>query len=101
MSSHASCTHEKTKAARAACRAGKLGEASQPSDAPAGGAAKKLRAKADHAAIKFGTAKAEGEPSRNAKLYMSGHCATGNHDRCKGMYALTPCTCTECNHSLD
>ena len=28
-----------------------------------------------------------------AVAYVSGHCGTGNHDRCLGVYAGTPCTC--------
>lgn len=99
MLSHASCTHEKTKAARAACRAGKNPPAAARADDPSPRA--RLREQAAKASAKIGEPKAhEGDApdlgrkmSAGAKIYMSGHCATGNHDRCIGIYALTPCTC--------
>lgn len=96
-SSHATCAHEKTKAARAACRAGKNPPAASRADDPNPRA--RLREKAARSSEKFGDVREEvadlGKTmSASAKLYMSGHCATSNHDRCIGIYALTPCTCT-------
>lgn len=92
MSSHANCTHEKTKAARAACRAGKA----QP----------KRLIDPDTLTHMQRLDPVTGEPigpkiklrERAGKDYISGHCATGNHDRCAGVYAGTSCSCT-CDHT--
>lgn len=95
MSSHADCTHEKTKAARAACRSGRpAGEARRLIDPS------KLRYMQRVDPI---TDEPIGPPiplTREAVKhpYMSGHCATGHHDRCAGVYAGTACTC-ECDHT--
>jgi hypothetical protein len=99
MTTHSNCTHEKTKAARAACRAGKP----QSDGTPATSAADRLAAKAAASSSKIGKPKAHSgdfpEPSAEvgkghyAHIYVSGHCNIGNHHICTGQYTLTPCTC--------
>lgn len=102
MSSHADCTHPSTKAARAACRAGRP----MP---PAGEAPTKARRLIDPDKLTHmqRVDPITGEPigpeiplSRPAAKhpYMSGHCANGFHDRCAGVYAGTACTC-DCDHA--
>ena len=104
MTSHANCTHEKSKAARAACRAGKA-PISSPTEAKAtrDDAATRLREKATKATkgrLSEARCHTGDQPSRASKAYMSGHCSIDNHDACRGIYALTPCTCT-CHPDTD
>lgn len=95
MSAHADCTHEKTKAARAACRAGKA-----PATPDLRNTRERLIAKAAKADAKLGEPRDEGaeRSSIDSKLYISGHCATGNHERCAGVYAGVNCSCI-CDHT--
>lgn len=98
MSSHANCTHPKTKAARAACRAGRPATEGKP--------AKRL-IDPDTLTHMQRVDPVSGEPigpeiplARPAVKhpYVSGHCSTGNHDRCAGVYAGVSCSCT-CDHA--
>lgn len=79
--SHANCTHEKTKAARAACR--KAGGATITEAAP--------KAKAPERSTHY-------EPGEDfvRKGNISGTCGIGHHDRCMGGGKQWFCTC-ECH----
>lgn len=88
MSSHANCTHEKTKAARAACRAGKEPRGDMPQ-----ATATKLREKAASASEKLGKPKPEGTTSVTASAAISGFCSNGTHDRCPGGGKQWHCSC--------
>lgn len=88
MTTHANCTHEKTKAARAACRAGKEPRGDMPR-----ASASKLREKAASASLKFGDAKDEGATSSKPATAISGFCGNANHDRCPGGGKQWHCDC--------
>lgn len=90
MSSHANCTHEKTKAARAACRAGKEPRGDMPQATPA---TDRLREKAASASEKLSQPKAEGATSTTPAQAVSGFCANGTHDRCPGGGKQWHCSC--------
>lgn len=96
MTSHANCTHEKTKAARAACRAGKA----QPDGTPARTAAERLADKAAQAASKVSKPHShEGDPVvRHGNI--CGPCGNGSHDRCPQGGRQWYCTCREADHTL-
>lgn len=90
MSSHADCTHEKTKAARAACRAGKNPPAAARADDPS--RTTKLREKAAKASEKLGQPKAEGDAAYRPAV-MSAFCGGNNHDSCPGGGTQWTCQC--------
>jgi hypothetical protein len=87
--SHANCTHEKTKKARAACRAGKL-----PADASARTGAPVTKP-AERPSYAY-------EPSEDfvRKGNICGPCGLGNHDGCRVGGKQWFCTCSEADHTL-
>ncbi len=92
MTTHTNCTHEKTKAARAACRkAGGATTTTTNDDARA-----KLRHKAAKASEKLSKAHAEGDTPANAASAVSGFCGNGTHDRCPAGGRQWSCSC-ECH----
>lgn len=92
MTTHANCTHEKTKSARAACRSGKPAA----DGTPARSAAERLADKAAAAASKVGKPKAHsGDDTRryDRKGNVSGTCGMEDHDRCRVGGRQWFCTC--------
>lgn len=94
MSSHANCTHEKTKAARSACRAGKPAA----DGTPARPAAERLADKAAPAAGKVKAKAFSGDDTRryDRKGNVSGTCGMEDHERCRVGGRQWFCTC-ECH----
>lgn len=92
MTTHANCTHPKTKAARSACRAGKA----QPDGTTNRTAAERLADKAAEAVTKVSRAHDfYGDDTRryDRKGNISGTCGIEHHDRCRVGGKQWFCTC--------